>query len=44
MKEVPKASSDFTRLHLADGLIQLLSEFQTPEFVHSCLSHYSTEK
>jgi hypothetical protein len=44
LKEVPKASSDFTRLHLADGLIQILSDFQTPDFIESCLQHYQSEK
>jgi len=33
MKEVPKATSDFTRLNLAEGLIPVLAELQNPEFV-----------
>ena len=42
MKEVPKANSDFTRLKLAEGLVPLLSEFQNPEFITSCLMRAST--
>jgi hypothetical protein len=45
MKEAPKANQDFTRLKLAEGLVPLLAEVDTPDFPQNILEHIrSNEK